>query len=365
MRDPYLYKDVPVLRNRFDIKDEKKLKQVEADITAVTLMAVDNAVKSLPFDFSRLCAIHKHVFEDVYDWAGNVRTIPIVKGEPILSSDTVRYSQPDDIKRDAQKTLTELNSVNWPKLSTHKTAEKFAKLTAALWQSHPFREGNTRTTIAFATQFAEAHGFRMDKSLLKENAAYVRNTLVKASDGPYSEYKYLTEIFANSIRRGDELSNGIYNVKKDVQTPVANKSTPRTKPTPKPEKVVPDIKTDKIPSQTTPTGIKIKIPTVQPTTNRYVSDNTFEIPLTKSTPKTPNADTPELYYSEKPKDYMPELIAQSELSKPLTVDNVHSTDDIVIVSSKNTTAVFDERFNAEKLELTKSVTDTGHGGLGS
>ena len=63
-------------------------------------------------------------------------------------------------------------------------------------------EGNTRTVITFATQFAEYHGFKMNKSLLKENSAYVRDSLVKASDGMYSEYQYLTRIIKDAIING-------------------------------------------------------------------------------------------------------------------------------------------------------------------
>jgi cell filamentation protein len=104
--------------------------------------------------------------------------------------------------RDCGVALENLNGTDWASLGVHETAKIFAKLTAALWQTHPFREGNTRTIITFATQFAEAHGFRMDKSLLKDSAAYVRDALVKASDGEYSEYEYLTKIFEDAIRRG-------------------------------------------------------------------------------------------------------------------------------------------------------------------
>jgi len=47
-----------------------------------------------------MLAIHKHIFGDVYEWAGTIRTIPMVKGECVLGGDTVRYSQPDYIERD-------------------------------------------------------------------------------------------------------------------------------------------------------------------------------------------------------------------------------------------------------------------------
>ena len=98
MRDPYLFEDSPVLKNLLNIRDADLLERAEADITSVKLMVVDGAVQSLAFDLPRLMAIHKHVFCDVYEWAGTLRTIPMVKGERVLGGDTVRYSQPEDIE---------------------------------------------------------------------------------------------------------------------------------------------------------------------------------------------------------------------------------------------------------------------------
>jgi cell filamentation protein len=202
MLDPYLYEDVPVLKNLLDIKDAAELEIAEADITSIKLLVVDGAVQSSAFDFSRLLAIHKHIFGDIFEWAGTIRTVPIVKGERVLGGDTVRYSHPNDIERDCGVVLNKLNDTDWTVLNVHETAEVFTTLIAALWQAHPFREGNTRTVITFATQFAEAHRFCMDKTLLKDSAAYVRDALVKASDGQYSEYDYLLKIFEDAIRRG-------------------------------------------------------------------------------------------------------------------------------------------------------------------
>ena len=178
------------------------MERAEADITYFRLADVDNAVAGLPFGLARLLAIHKHIFGDLYEWAGTIRVIPMVKGERVLGGDTVRYSQPDDIERVCVAVLNELNNTDWTALGVHETAEVFTRLIAALWQAHPFREGNTRAVITLATQFAEAHGFRMDKTLLKDSAAYVRDALVKASDGRYSEYEYLARIFEDAIRRG-------------------------------------------------------------------------------------------------------------------------------------------------------------------
>jgi cell filamentation protein len=128
--------------------------------------------------------------------------IGLVKGERVLGGDTVRYSEPDNIENDCNRILTKLNQTDWAVLNIDETADLFSKLIAELWQVHPFREGNTRAVVTFATQFAEAHGFTRDKILLKESAAYVRDALVKASDGQYSEYQYLIKVFTDAILRG-------------------------------------------------------------------------------------------------------------------------------------------------------------------
>ena len=202
MRDPYLYDDVPVLKNLLGIKDAGLLEQAEADITAFYFSDVDGAIQLQKFDLHYLLAIHKYIFGEIYEWAGMIRTIPIIKSEKILGGDTVRYSQPNKIEQDCKNILKKLIDVNWKIMGINETAEDFTRHIANLWQVHPFREGNTRTIITFATQFAEVNNFRMDKTLLKDNAAYVRDALVKASDGQYSEYKYLVKIFADAIKRG-------------------------------------------------------------------------------------------------------------------------------------------------------------------
>lgn len=202
MKDYYLYDDVPVLRNLLNIKDEKLLLEAESNITYIKLLDIDDKIKSEKFDYDRLKAIHSYIFGDIYEWAGKERGINIVKGERVLGGDTVKYSDLNYIEKDINKALKKLNSIKWEELNIEETAEQFAKIIAMIWQVHPFREGNTRTVITFATQFAEYHGFKMNKSLLRENSAYVRDSLVKASDGMYSEFHYLIRIIKDAIIKG-------------------------------------------------------------------------------------------------------------------------------------------------------------------
>ena len=202
MKDYYLYDDIPVLRNLLNIKDEKLLEEAESNITYVKLLDIDDKICTDVFDYQHIKDIHAYIFGDLYEWAGKERGINIVKGERVLGGDTVRYADTNSIETEMEAALKELNQVNWEVLDISETVELFSKLIARVWQIHPFREGNTRTIITFATQFAEKHGFRMNKALLKDNSEYVRDALVKASDGMYSEYEYLIRIIKDAILKG-------------------------------------------------------------------------------------------------------------------------------------------------------------------
>ena len=95
-----------------------------------------------------------------------------------------------------------------PKLKRTGTNDKdvvfrLVRIIAALWQTHPFREGNTRTVIVFAVLLAKHLGFEVDHELFKVNSSYVRNALVWGSQGIYSKYEYLERIFFDAILHED------------------------------------------------------------------------------------------------------------------------------------------------------------------
>ena len=67
-----------VLRNRLDIRDAAALEAAERELVALRLL---EPVPAGDFDLDHLKAIHRHLFQDVYAWAGDVRTVEIAKGE--------------------------------------------------------------------------------------------------------------------------------------------------------------------------------------------------------------------------------------------------------------------------------------------
>jgi cell filamentation protein len=217
MRDEYLYEDVHVLKNKLGIKNNPDLDQAESDITYVKLLDIDTAITGT-FDYQRLKAIHKYIFEDIYEWAGEERTIPIVKGERVLGGDSIKYSQPNDIEKDMESAIGRINKSKWESLDFKKAGILFSKLTAKLWQVHPFREGNTRTVVTFMTQFAETKGFPIDKELLRVKSGYVRDALVMASDGKYADYSYLTRVVTDSMLSAKGLLEEQENLEEGLDT---------------------------------------------------------------------------------------------------------------------------------------------------
>ena len=72
--DTYVYPGTEVLRNKADIRDQVALDAFEADASALRMLELVEKPIQGAFDLKHLCEIHAHLFQDVYDWAGQLRT---------------------------------------------------------------------------------------------------------------------------------------------------------------------------------------------------------------------------------------------------------------------------------------------------
>ena len=210
MRDPYLYEDVNVLKNLANIKDNEKLRQMEGDLTVIG-MAVVYAKKYDKFDINTLCDIHKTIFGGLYEWAGEFRTIQMTKSEKVLGGDTVRYAEPSQISKQLKDIFKEISKLK-PNMPKQELVFKLVRITSTIWHIHPFREGNTRTVVAFSVLLADYLGIDLDYNLFVDNASYVRNALVWCTQGIYSIYEYLERIYydAASIKQDEYSKNQNY-----------------------------------------------------------------------------------------------------------------------------------------------------------
>lgn len=214
MKDLYLIENSTVLKNLLGITDEKELDLAEAELSRANMMLLyENGFND--FSSGGFCFIHKALFGDVYEWAGQYRKINIRKREELLAGQSVWYSNVTEIGNDLDNAFDEINKVDWASLSQEAFAKQIARLFPKLWQVHPFREGNTRTTVMMMTFFVEHYGYFFDQNLMAESAGYVRDSFVMASLGDNSEYEHLEKILLDAIctepidyENADVASNG-------------------------------------------------------------------------------------------------------------------------------------------------------------
>lgn len=198
MSDCYLYDDVPVLKNKLDLKEEKALDRIEAELSRANMMLLYERGLDV-FSPESLCAIHHYLFGDIYEWAGKYRIINIEKREELLAGRSVWYSNDEDIPRDLDAAFAAINATPWNELPKEVFVHELTRCFSRVWRVHPFREGNTRTVVMMLTLFVEAHGFYMDQELMAASAGYVRNSFVMASLDQYSEYEHLERILMDAI----------------------------------------------------------------------------------------------------------------------------------------------------------------------
>lgn len=155
--DPYCYPGTSVLRNRFDIKDKATLEALETELTSA------RAEEPLPggeLDASHFKAVHHHLFQDIYEWAGERRTIRISKQDS-------HFCYPEYIDAELGKLFQQLAADNYLRdLSAAEFAERAAEFLATLNVIHAFREGNGRAQLSFLVLVADNAGHTVNLTAL-------------------------------------------------------------------------------------------------------------------------------------------------------------------------------------------------------
>jgi cell filamentation protein len=147
--DSYVYPGTSVLRNRLDIRDAKSLESFEVEISRLRSWEPLPAGK---FDPARYCAVHRHLFGDVYAWAGKYRMVRIAKGETM-------FCYPENIPTEMDSLFGGIEGgARFRDVSPEEFVARLAGFLAELNAIHPFREGNGRTQLSFAGLIGAASG---------------------------------------------------------------------------------------------------------------------------------------------------------------------------------------------------------------
>ena len=198
MRDPYVYFDTNVLVNKLNIKTNDELDKAEGTIVSLNitrLLANPIKIKSV----TDIKKIHKALFSDLYEWAGENRIMNMYKREPVLDGLSVVYSDYKNIDKELKALDVMFSNTKWKSLYKKETIEQIVILISKLWRVHCFREGNTRTVTVFLYLFMKQIGFKTNVAFIGEHAKYFRSALVMASIDQYSEYEHLTNILLDSV----------------------------------------------------------------------------------------------------------------------------------------------------------------------
>lgn len=153
--DPYVYPGSEVLINKEGLQDAERLSAFERELSSVRSIYIPT---SFPITAEGYRAIHRHIFQDVYDWAGQYRSVAIAKGDvfalpPYIAVEMERRFALIHRERDLKGFSAERFS--------NRAAEHICEINAI----HPFREGNGRTQRLFLKVLARqaGHNLRIDK----------------------------------------------------------------------------------------------------------------------------------------------------------------------------------------------------------
>ncbi|MGC7838857.1 Fic/DOC family protein [Pseudomonas wayambapalatensis] len=153
-QDAYCYPGTVVLCNLLDLRDDSALARAERDFSE--LAASQLPFELPPYDLPYLQRLHRALFQDIYAWAGEIRTLDISKGG-------TRFCNVSRIEAEASKVFRSLAQQGWYEGYSradlvHAVAESFGDLNMV----HPFREGNGRAQRILYEHVILNAGFEID-----------------------------------------------------------------------------------------------------------------------------------------------------------------------------------------------------------
>ena len=191
-----------------DDDDDKE----EADRVSTNITKLINE-PAFTFSAAGVISIHRSIFEGVFKHAGKLRDYDITKKEWVLRGDTVLYGRWQDLRMALDYDIEQEKHFNYKGLSMDEVILHLSRFISGIWQIHPFREGNTRTTAVFTIKYLQSIGFKADNRMFEEHSWYFRNALVRANyknvAKGISQDDHFLELFFRNLLMGEnnELMN--------------------------------------------------------------------------------------------------------------------------------------------------------------
>ena len=186
------YEGTTCLINKWGITDENKLKEFEGAVTFAKASELELNPISDTFDVEHYKLIHKYLFEDIYDWAGEYRTVNISKkGTKFASADQI-----SDLMNACFMRLKDNNY--FQNKSFDEFVDNIVDFYSVTNMIHPFREGNGRTQRLFISQLIRFNNYDIDFSSIDKDELMIAT--IHAANGIVD---YLKDVFYNNIKKSN------------------------------------------------------------------------------------------------------------------------------------------------------------------
>lgn len=190
-RDPYFYPGIQVLRNKLNIHEAAGLRDAELALTPLRAATLELGPSNpgLPW----LCAIHHTLFQDIYDWAGQLRTVDIYRHE-------TRYCHFAYLEKEGNAVMQRLEQESYLRgLDLADIGPRLAHYYADINMLHPFREGNGRAQRIFFEQLIVHAGYIVSWSVVDRDEWLAAN---QAS--AFGDTTPLETLFVRAVSEPDE-----------------------------------------------------------------------------------------------------------------------------------------------------------------
>ena len=181
------YEGTTCLVNKLGIRDEKKLSEIEAGITFAKAVMLEETPIDDDFGFEHFKKIHEFLLCDLYEWAGQVRTVDVSKKR-------TKFLDAASIESIGTKCFAKVKDGYFENLSFDEFVKRIAEFYNDVNYIHPFREGNGRTQRIYFTQLIRHYGYDINFADVDTDELMIAT--IQASSGVMD---FLVDFFENSI----------------------------------------------------------------------------------------------------------------------------------------------------------------------
>lgn len=207
----------------YDENEDESLEEADEVSVSIAEILCERAFAFSPIE---LMTIHKRLFENIYEGAGEIRDYNFTDGEWVLDGDSVIYANALNLRENLDYLFATERSVDYSTLSDEAAIKHVAGFIADLWQINAFDEGNTRATAVFLIKYLTKLGFNVTNDVFAENSWYFKNALVRANysnreKGIIATTNYL-ELFLRNLILGE------HNALSNKEMHISSKEAPGT-----------------------------------------------------------------------------------------------------------------------------------------